>query len=90
MANPKLDEKQTALAFGTFFALVHVAWSALVAANVAAGFHSWLVNLHFISVPITYGAFNAMTAAWLILVAFIAGYAIGHVFATIWNWAAKK
>jgi len=90
MSNPKLDTKQTALAFGTFAAVLHAAWAVLVAADKAAALKDWITGLHFISTGATILPFNTTTAAMLIVVTFVVGYIVGHVFASIWNWAAKK
>jgi len=85
-----LNEKQTATAFGTFAALVHVAWSALVATGFAQGWLNFVLGLHSLESPVTVGAFNLTTALTLIAVTFIVGYVFGIVFARVWNWAGKQ
>ncbi len=81
----KVSEKQVALTFGTFAAVMHVIWSILVAAGVAQGFADWIIGLHMVSHQLTVGAFNAITAITLIVVAFTLGGIFGYVLATIWN-----
>jgi len=85
-----LNEKQTATALGTFAALVHVVWSALVATGFAQGWLNFILGLHFLESPITVGAFNWTTALTLIVVIFIVGYAFGFAFARVWNWAGEQ
>ena len=85
-----LNEKQTATAFGTLAAFVHVVWSALVATGFAQGWLSFVLGLHFLESPATVGAFNLTTALTLIAVTFIVGYVFGIVFARVWNWAGKQ
>lgn len=85
----KINQKRAGFAVGAFAAFMHLVWIIIV----AAGFGQWWINfktgIHFLSVPATVTAFNPMTAALLLVIAFAVGFAIGWLFAWFWNWAGK-
>ncbi len=85
----ELNPKRTAITVGTFAALVHAVWAAIVALGFAQGLLNWAMRLHFLNIAITVSAFGAITAATLVVVAFIGGAAAGWIFSLAWNWAKK-
>ncbi len=86
----RLNPKQVGVTTGLFAALLHAVWSILVAIGVAQQLSDWLIGLHFVSDQHTVTAFSIGTAILLIVVAFVAWFVFGYVFASIYNWTAKK
>jgi len=73
------------LTLGTFSALIHALWSILVAIGWAQPLSDFIHWLHFLGNTMTILPFNFGQAILLIVIAFIAGYALGGVFALLWN-----
>ena len=86
----KLSETQTALAVGTFVAVMHTVWSLLVFLGLAEPYLNWILGLHFLSNPYGVQPFSFGTAIILIAFTFVIGYLVGYVFAIIWNKLHKK
>lgn len=86
----KLDPQKTGLGLGSLTGLMHLIWSLLVALGLAQGWMDWVFSLHFLNNPFTVGGFDVVTALTLIVVTSIVGFAVGFVFATIWNFWQKK
>jgi len=84
------EEKQAAIAFGSFAAVMHAVWSVLVWSGNAQNLVNWFMGLHMVSIAATVNAFNAVTALMLIVVTFVLGAVIGLIFAKVWNWAGKQ
>lgn len=85
----ELNKHHTGLAAGLFTALCHAAWSFLVAAGAAGVVLEWLLWLHFLTVPITVHSFRIVPAVLLTSLTFVSGYALGWLFASIWNAVAS-
>ncbi|MDO8585298.1 MAG: hypothetical protein Q7R85_04255 [bacterium] len=81
----ELQHKKVALTFGVFVGGLHVVWSALVALGWAQGLLDFITTLHFINNPVAVGPFSFGIAALLVAVTFAVGYAVGWVFASVWN-----
>lgn len=86
----KLHPHKIGLVLGTFLALVHAAWSLLVAMDWAKPLMDWVLSLHFISLSYSLSAFNLTNAVMLIVFTAVWGYIVGYVFAMIWNWKMKS
>ena len=67
------------------FAAWHLLWSLLVAVGWAQPTMDFIFRLHFIKPVYEIGAFNAGTAALLIIVSATIGFAIGWTFGVLWN-----
>ncbi|MDP3940736.1 MAG: hypothetical protein Q8Q49_00340 [bacterium] len=80
-----MDRHKTGLTFGAFAGLGHLVWVVLIAMNLAQGYFDWIVKLHSLNNPFVVMPFDLIRSALLIIVAAIAGYVAGFVFATIWN-----
>ena len=86
----KLDPRKTGLGLGSLVGLMHLIWSLMVALGLAQWWMDWVFSLHFLNNPFTVGYFNVVTALILIIVTSLIGFAVGFVFATIWNYWQKK
>ena len=80
-----LNVRKTALAVGSFAALLHVVWAVVVALGFGQAVTDWKLSMHFINLPVIIAPFDAMSAILLIVMAFIGGAVVGAVFAKIWN-----
>lgn len=81
----KINANRLGLTVGYFAALIHLVLVILVAFNVANSVLAWILPLHFLSLGVSFTAFNFLIALELIIAAFIGGYVLGWVFAYIWN-----
>ena len=80
-----MNKNKTALVFGSFFAIVHLIWSVLVALGVAQPLVNFIYSLHMLANPPQVEAFTLGKAAGLVVVTFVVGYALGSLFAWLWN-----
>jgi hypothetical protein len=80
-----LNPKKAGLAVGAFVGGVHVVWSLLVALNWAQLLINFVLWMHMISLPYVVKAFDFTAALTLIVITYLAGYAVGYLFAKIWN-----
>ena len=72
-------------AFGLLLGLMHAGWSALVWAGKAQPLLDYYFKLHFLSNPLEVQAYSFVTAATLVGITFGVGFALGFVFAVLWN-----
>ncbi len=80
-----MNKHTFALSVGLFASFMHLVWSIFVFAGWAGPILSFAQMMHFIDAPFTILPFSLIHAFSLIILAFIIPYAIGYVFATIWN-----
>ncbi|MEK7063233.1 MAG: hypothetical protein AAB955_00910 [Patescibacteria group bacterium] len=80
-----LNQKKTALAVGSFVALVHIAWSLLVALSWAQPLSDFIAKIHMVAPVVVVQSFNLGTALSLIVVTGLVGAIAGYAFATVWN-----
>ncbi len=80
-----MSEKKVALVLGSFAGLMHLVWSVLVALNWAQPVLNFIYNLHSLTNPFRVLPFDFMRSLALIVVTFLVGYAVGYIFATLWN-----
>lgn len=85
-----LSAHSVGLAFGGILGLWHFMWAVLVATELAQPLFSWILALHMIALPVTILPFSLATAFTLVVVTSLIGYAVGYVFATIWNMVMEK
>lgn len=86
----KISAWSAGLALGAFSGLVHLAWALLVATGGAQPLIDFIFWLHFIKPPYQIAPFEWPTAALLILVASLVGFAVGYVLAAFWNSFARR
>ena len=81
----ELHKNTVGLIVGSFAGLWHAVWAILVATGSAKPVVDWALNLHHISVAYTIAPFDFGPALFLVLVAFLIGFAVGWIFTAIWN-----
>ena len=81
----RLDRNAVGLIVGAFLGAWHAGWSALVALGLAQKLLDWVLWLHFLNNPYQVEAFNPGRAIMLIAVTSLIGYAMGWVFAMVWD-----
>jgi hypothetical protein len=80
-----LNREKAAMALGVFFAAAHAVWAILVWIGWGQPLLNFIFNLHFVKPYFTVGPFNFVTGILLIIVAGLMGYAVGWLFAWVWN-----
>jgi hypothetical protein len=80
-----INPVKAGLAFGVVLGLFHLCWAALVAFGVAQAVIDFILGLHFIAPFMTVQPFALPTAAMLVAITALIGFAIGVVFAISWN-----
>ncbi|HOX29706.1 MAG TPA: hypothetical protein P5080_00275 [Candidatus Paceibacterota bacterium] len=80
-----LNKEKTAMSVGEFCAAVNAVWAVLVWIGWGQPLLNFVFNLHFAKPYFTVGPFNLITGIILIIVAGLAGYALGWLFAWFWN-----
>jgi hypothetical protein len=81
----RISPVKAGFALGAAVGLWHLGWVALVATGFAQALIDFVFRIHFIQPVLRVGAFDAGTAAVLVLVTFAVGFVGGLVFALIWN-----
>lgn len=80
-----LNPGKVGLALGTLVGGLHLVWSVLIWLGWAQALVNFNLWAHMVSMPVVINAFDPSAAITLIIVAAILGYAVGSVFARIWN-----
>lgn len=81
----ELNQNQTGLILGTVAGLFHLLWAVAVALGIAQSILDLIYALHFLNNPFTVTSFSFTNAILLVIVASMVGYAVGWVFALVWN-----
>ncbi|MDP3800251.1 MAG: hypothetical protein Q8Q90_02395 [bacterium] len=81
----KLNKNNTGLTVGLFIGLMHVVWSFLVSVGYAQSYLDMVYRFHFLNNPPVVLPFMLNDAVKLVVFAAVMGYAMGFVFAFIWN-----
>ena len=85
-----LNKKQVALTFGIMAALGHFLWTLAVAVGFGQSLLNWSMVNHYMNFGYTVGNVSLGIAVASILAAFVCGYIVGLVFASVWNWSGKR
>ena len=85
----RIDPVGAGLTLGLLLGGVHAAWSTLVAIGAAPWVMSVVFRLHFIRPPFEIDGFDLCVAAFLVVMAALAGCALGWLFAALWNGLAS-
>ncbi len=83
--NAQMNIWKTGLVLGVVFAAWHLCWSMLVGLRWAQPVIDFVFWLHFIKPIYVIEPFEIARAAILIVVTAAVGFAIGSVFALVWN-----
>ena len=81
----RINAVQCGLTLGLLIGAAHLAWAALVATGAASWVMNFVFRLHFIRPPFEIDGFDPSVAAILIGLTTLSGFALGWLFAAIWN-----
>ncbi|MFM5930869.1 MAG: hypothetical protein ACKOPQ_08180 [Novosphingobium sp.] len=81
----RIHTNKTALAVGAVMGLFHLAWALLVALGWAKPLMDFILDLHFLRFDYAMAPFALGKAAGLVALTAAIGYALGFVFALVWN-----
>ena len=85
----QLTPHKTGLALGAFAGGMHLLWSILVVIGFAQSLVDFIFTLHMIESVYVIAPFSLALAGTLVVVTAIVGYAVGYVFAHVWNRVAR-
>lgn len=85
-----INTVKTGLSAGAMLGLLHSFWAGLVAAGWGQPVLDFVLRLHMISMPMSVGPFDLVTAAGLVGLTATIGFAYGLIFALIWNLLAAR
>ena len=80
-----LNKEKVAMTLSVFFGIVHGIWAILVWIGWGQPLLNFAFNLNMVKPYFTVGPFSLVTGILLIVVAMIAGYILGWIFAWTWN-----
>ena len=80
-----INPVKTGLAVGTLAGVLHLIWAFIVMIGWAQPIIAFSMWAHMVSMPVVVKAFDFSAAIALVVVASIAGYIVGFIFARIWN-----
>lgn len=83
--NYHIDPMKAGFALTFFLGGMHLAWSILVVLGWAQPLIDFVLWMHMISLPIVVKAFDLTASVTLVIVTGLFGYAMGFMFAHIWN-----
>ncbi|MEK7662049.1 MAG: hypothetical protein AAB355_00925 [Patescibacteria group bacterium] len=82
----KINAVKAGLALGTFGAIVHVAWAALVYIGWAQPMLDFMFEVHMAMNPVIVLTFDLVTALELVAIVFVVWYIVGYLVAMCWNY----
>ena len=80
-----LNGNKLGFILGVMCSAWHAAWTGLVATGQAQAVLDKAMSLHFITHEYAVTAFDPVKAGILVAASFVLPYALGLIFATIWN-----
>lgn len=83
--NHHIDPVKTGLAVGALLGGLHLVWAILVALGWAQALVDFVLWMHMINLPYVVKAFDLSAAATLVVITALVGYALGYLYARIWN-----
>ena len=86
----KLNKNMVGMAMCGLMAFWHAFWSLMVLMGFAQPFLDFIYRLHFLNNPFVVNPFSWGTALMLIVITGVIGYAMGWVFAWVWNMLHKQ
>jgi hypothetical protein len=88
--NQLIDPAKSGLAVGALLGVCNLLWSILVALGLAQGLINLILWAHMVNIPTAVNTFDISTAAALVVITSIFGYAFGYLFAIVWNWMHRN
>lgn len=85
-----LNKNHVGLTLGILSGLGHLLWVLAVAIGLGQKLLAWSLSMHFITDGKVTGEPTFGLAVLGVIYAFVCGYIIGWIFATVWNWVGKK
>lgn len=85
-----LDNNRVGLTTGIVFSGVHFVWALLVALGLAKPLADFVVGMHFMQNPMAMTSFSLGKALMLVVLAFVVAYAVGWLFASVYNKLGSK
>jgi hypothetical protein len=85
-----MNRNKVGLTLGAMAGLCHLVWALLVATGQGQPLMDWMFKMHFLNNPYTVGAFDAVNALLLVVMALVMGYIVGFVFTSVWDMVHKK
>lgn len=80
-----ISPKNAGFALGALLGLCHLVWSTLVAFSLAQPFIDFVFKMHFVVPIYAIEVFDIGTATMLVIITTVIGFALGYIFALIWN-----
>lgn len=81
----KLNKNKIGLTLGLFMGLMHAGWALMVSMGLAQKTLDAIYRVHFLNNPFVVSSFSPVRAVKLIVFTALMGYAMGFVFAFVWN-----
>ena len=89
--NHHINPIKAGLTFGKFLGGLHIVWVTLVALGWAQALLDFSLWAHMVSIPVVVvKTFDFSAAVTVVVVATIVGYAVGYMFARLWNWVHRS
>jgi ABC-type thiamin/hydroxymethylpyrimidine transport system permease subunit len=85
----KLSKSRLGLMFGALLAACHLLWLVMVLTGVAKTVLDWVLEMHLMGFTYSVLDFNYLSALFLLVMTFVAGYISGFVLAAVLNWAKE-
>ena len=80
-----MSGKKLGLTLGSFLALIHLIWVALIAVGLAQPLMDFVYRMHSLNNPFTVMPFDIGYAVGLVVLTFVMGNVVGHIFAFVWH-----
>src|SRR6185369_16080665 len=81
----RIDPLKAGAALAGLSAISHAFWALLVAVGWAQPFMDFMFQLHFLQPLYFVGVFDFRLALLLVTCAAVGGFALGFIFAVLWN-----
>ncbi|MGD0977170.1 MAG: hypothetical protein ABR875_02665 [Minisyncoccia bacterium] len=85
-----LNQNKTGLALGVFGVIVHFLWTIVVLIGLGKWGLDLVFRMHYLANPFVIKGVTILRFVGLMIMAFVAWYIVGWLFAAVWNWVNKK
>ncbi len=80
-----MNKHKVGLTVSIFAGALHLGWSVLVMLDWAQPLYDWVHGLHAIETSAVVGSMGVGGLITLVVSAMVVGYAVGWLFAALWN-----